>query len=96
MKTKATKKEELVELYLKAPKPKITKSWTRSEEEALQKLKNPDVDLKETAVGCATVQMAKAVGNNLSNLDSPQRGALKLALDNYEEIKQESKLPNVL
>ena len=85
VKTKATKKEDLVEEYLKAPKPTITKSWTKSEEEALLALKNPKVNLKETALGRATVQMARAVGNNLSNLSSPDRNNLRLALQKFDE-----------
>ena len=72
------KKEDMQEAYITTPKPKITKSWTRLEEAALHELMEETVEMKETAVGVATTQMAKAVTNNLSTLDSPTRNALKL------------------
>ena len=86
------RKTDMVEACITTEKPKITKSWTRGEEEALQKLLNQNVAMKETAVGVATTQMAKAVTNNLATLDSPTRSALKTSLQQYYE----SQLPNVL
>jgi hypothetical protein len=62
-------KKDLVEAYCAAPKPKIQKTWCRSEDKALQKMKMEVIALQETAVGVATSQMAQAVTNNLSNLD---------------------------
>ena len=46
VKPKGTKKADLVEAYIAAAKPPIQKSWTRSEEAALQDLKSEHVDLK--------------------------------------------------
>ena len=82
-----TKKKDLVEAYITTPKPPIQKSWTRSEEEALLQLKSTDVSLKDTALGVATIQMARAVGTNLAKVDSPTRAALKQSLLEYEEAK---------
>ena len=80
-----TNLEDLVSAYLKAPKPKIQKSWTNSEEAALRKLKAIDCPLKETALGVATTQMARAVGNNLGILSTPERQSLSPSLADYEE-----------
>jgi hypothetical protein len=83
--TKKTKKEDLIDLYIKTPKPGITKAWTQSEETALEKLKDPQMNLKDTALGVATSQMARAIQHNLAVLDSPQRAALKQSLQEYDE-----------
>ena len=99
VKTKSTKKEELVEAYITAPKPKIQKSWCNSEEEALQSLKNPQMELKHTALGAAALQMARAVSNNLATLPSPERAALRQSLLDYDggRIKDDDDAgPNVI
>ena len=75
------KKRELVDAYVDAPKPKIQTIWSRSEEAALQKLKDEVVELKATEIGVTTPQMARAVTNNLANLDSDSISALKAAID---------------
>lgn len=54
--------------------------WCRSEEAALQRLKEIDVPLKETALGVASNQMAKAVVKNLDQLDDDTISNLKTAL----------------
>jgi hypothetical protein len=41
--------------------------------------------VKETALGVATKQMATAVTNNLSNLDTPTRVLLKRKLEEYDD-----------
>jgi hypothetical protein len=86
-KTKATsaRKRDLVEAYIGATKPKIQKVWTRGEEAALEKLKKQDLPLKETALGVATQQMARAVTNNLAQLDGESMSALKTALEGFDE-----------
>lgn len=89
------RKRDLVEAYCDAPKPKIQATWCRMEEAALQRLKNEVLELKETAVGVATSQMARAVTNNLSNLDPDSIAALKLAIGSLEH-KDEEDGPNVI
>jgi hypothetical protein len=80
----SAKKRELVDAYVDTPKPKIQKTWCRSEEQALQQLKDEVVELKSTKIGVTTSQMARAVttSNNLANLDSESISALKAAIDN--------------
>jgi hypothetical protein len=83
----AKRKTEMVDAYIKAPKPQITKSWTRSEEARLTELLKEDVPIKETALAVATTQMARAVTNNLANLDTPTRASLKRSLQDFEDEK---------
>ena len=92
VKVTATKKRDLVDAYIAAPKPKIQKVWCRSEEAELVALKEQKVPLKDTALGMATTQMAYAVTNNLAQLDQNSMDALKTALQTFED----SKNPNVL
>lgn len=86
------KKADIVDAYTQAPKRKPTKVWSRGEEAKLQELKNSEVELKDTALGVATNQMARAVTNNLGNLDSPTRRALAESLKDFDEMK----VPNVI
>ena len=89
VKPPSSKKRAMVDAYIVAPKPKIQKVWCRSEEAALQALKG-DVTVKETALGVASQQMARAVGNNLSNLDQGSLDLLKTAIEIFEGTKQQS------
>ena len=92
-KAKLKRKEDMIEAYVKTPKPtKIQKTWTDSQEAELQKLKQQVLPMRETAVGVATVQMARAVTNNLAQLDTPTRTELKQSLAEWEE----NNAPNVL
>jgi hypothetical protein len=79
------KKAELVETYIAAPKPKIQTFWCRSEEAALQALKSENITVKDTALGVAASQMARAVTNNLAQLDEASLAALKTAIESLEE-----------
>lgn len=81
-----TKKADLVKLYVATPKPtKPQKVWSRSEEAALQALKVENMPLRNTAVGVATGQMARAVTHNLAQLDDETRAALTKSLQEYED-----------
>jgi hypothetical protein len=82
-----TRKEDLVELYVKAEKPGITKAWTRTKEAELVKLKDPLMDMKHTALGVATTHMANAVCNNMANLATPERTRLLQSLQDYNDMK---------
>jgi hypothetical protein len=81
VKAEGSKKRDLVDAYIEAPKPKIQKVWCRSEEQALTDLKNQNVDLKDTALGLAASQMARAVSLNLNQLDKDAIQSLKEALE---------------
>jgi Na+/phosphate symporter len=90
VKSTSKRKADLIQAYVDAPKPKIQKTWVRSEEAALAKLKEEVVELKETAVGVAASQMAKAVTTNLNHLDEESIAALKKAIDGLDSKVQES------
>jgi hypothetical protein len=96
VKPNSKRKKDLIEAYCDAPKPKMQATWCRMEEAALQRLKNEVLSLKETAVGVATNQMARAVTNNLSNLDSDSIAALRLAIGNLDQEQREEEGPNVI
>lgn len=89
---KAARKKDLVDAYVDAPKPKIQKVWTRGEEKALVVLKMEDLPLIDTALGVATQQMSRAVGNNLAQLNEESMAALKTAIG----IHDENTGPNIL
>jgi hypothetical protein len=76
----SSRKADIVEAYITAKKPPIVKSWKRSEEAALLANKEQTVALKDTALGVATTQMARAVTNNLAQLDEESLATLKSAL----------------
>ena len=88
--TEKTRKADLVQLCVTAPKPKMQKVWCRSEEAALVALKNPQMELKQTALGTAASQMARAVTNSLAQLDDESIAALKTALQDHEEGQAEN------
>ena len=81
----SSKKADLVQTYIDAPKPKIQKVWCRSEEAELQALKSEKVEMKDTALGMAVTQMAPAVTHNLATLDPETRAALKRSLEDFEK-----------
>ena len=89
----STKKKDLIDAYIKAPKPaKPTKIWTKTQETTLQELKSTEVDIKDTALGIAATQMARALTNNVAQLDNEARAALRETLRAYDEDNG----PNVL
>ena len=95
VKAPSSKKKDMVETHVAAARPrKPQKTWTRSEEAALVELKKENLPMKDTAVGVAATQMAKAVTKNLSNLDSETIRSLQQALDahsgNTPDAKEES------
>lgn len=85
MKGDSKRKADTVHAYIKAPKPPIVKTWTRSEEAALQKLKEALIPLRDTALGVAAKQMARAVSKNIDHLDEEELASLKTALDKVDQ-----------
>jgi hypothetical protein len=92
VKPTSQRKNDLIQAYVDAPKPPIKIAWKRSEQAKLDALLEQNVDVRETALGVATKQMANAVTNNLANLDTPTRLLLKRKLDEYHE----NKAPNAI
>ena len=76
----AQKKGDLVIKYSKAPPPKVALPWTDADEEKLQSLKTDDIQIKDTALAVATQQNARALVNNVAQLDQTHRDALLKAL----------------
>jgi DNA-binding transcriptional MerR regulator len=89
VKAVSSKKRDMVDAYIAAPKPKIQKVWCNSEEQKLQDLKSKMVPLKDTALGVATNQMARAVLNNLDNLDKESMAAFREAFETKQANKKE-------
>jgi hypothetical protein len=85
VKTTSNKKKDMVDAYVAAAKPKIQNVWCNSEEKALVALKSEDIMMKDTAVGVAASQMARAVTTNLAQLDEQSRAELKAALASFED-----------
>ncbi len=80
----STRKADIVEAYITANKPPIIKIWTRAEEAALVALQDAAIPLKDTALGVAAGQMARAVSNNLDQLDEDSISTLRNALDTLD------------
>jgi hypothetical protein len=88
----SSKKEDLLAAYYSLPPPLATPSWTQTDEMELVELQSENVDMKDTAIGVSANQMARAVRQNLSNLDPAERAQLKQALDIVDEVDP----PNVI
>jgi hypothetical protein len=85
IKTTATKKKDLIELYIATEKPRPQKSWTRGEEAALAHLKDEDVPMSETLLGVATIEMMESVGNGLLNASDDAINKLESAIQAHKE-----------
>jgi len=76
--------EDLLKEYLKAPVPLKDPEWTMSEEMRLKELLTDDMYAKDTALGTQLKQTAKAITNNIDDLDADSRRELLLALQERE------------
>ena len=70
-------------MYVDAPNPSIV-PWTNLEDDALNALKNAEIELKDTALAVSTNQMANGIKNKVSLLKAPERRNLLNALINSE------------
>ena len=77
-------REKLLEVYLKKDPPKEEPEWTMSEEIRLKELLTEDMYAKDTALGVQLKQTAKALANNIDDLDEESKAELlqKLQGDN--------------
>ena len=62
------------------PPPKKVIPWSEEEEMKLQELKSDDIPFKDTALHVSLKQSAKAVKNNVKNLDEDEASELLQAL----------------
>ena len=76
-------KATLVQMYVDAPNPSIV-PWTNLEDDALNALKNAEIELKYTALAVSTNQMENGIKNKVSLLKAPERRNLLNALINSE------------
>lgn len=85
VKGESTRKKDIVDAYVAAPKPKPVTIWKRAEESELKKLKDELMPIKDTALGVATNQMARAVVLNIDNLQKEELDSLKSAIQKWED-----------
>jgi hypothetical protein len=85
VKPASARKVDLLAAYYNNPPPLPSQLWTPADEMELVSLKADTVGLIDTALGVATTQMARAVRQNLANLDPETRAELKLALEGDED-----------
>jgi hypothetical protein len=85
VKPASAKKIDLLAAYYQNPPPISQPLWSPDDDVELAALKSTNVNMKDTALGVATMQMARAVRQNLSNLDPETRAELRRALDADDE-----------
>ena len=73
-------KKELVKQLLNAPPYNWTEYWTADNEVQSQQLMSYEVPMRDTALGVATSQIARAVSNNIQLLDEEAKQALRASL----------------
>jgi hypothetical protein len=76
----STRKEDLASAYFNHPSPPNVDPWSPEDEMMLVALRSDDINMRDTVLGTATVEMACAVQKNLANLDPETRAELKRAL----------------
>jgi len=85
MMKKSTKpKEELLKAYLSAPAPKKASEWSMAEEMELKELLTVDMHAKYTALGVQLKQTAKAITNNIHDLDDESAAKLLQVLQDRQ------------
>jgi hypothetical protein len=80
----SAKKAELLAAYFAHPLPPPSQDWSPEEEMELVALQSETIDMKDTAIGVATNQMARAVVQNLANIDPEMLAQLKEAVDQMD------------
>jgi len=78
-------REKLLKAYLGAPVPLKEPDWSMSEEMKLKGLLTDDMYAKDTAIGVQLRQTAKAITNNIEDLDRDSRQELLQALQVKEK-----------
>ena len=84
VKPTSSKKIDLLTAYYNHPSPNTLaprEQWTDADEIELVALRSDNINMRDTALGVATTQMARAVTLNLKNLDADTRAELMRALE---------------
>jgi len=77
---KSANKAVVLTAILLAPPPEPLTDWTKDEEDRLHQLLHGEIKFKDTALGVALKQKAKAVRHNVSELDREEATELLQAL----------------
>lgn len=85
-------KPELLQAYFDAPVPASAEAWRHVDEAGLIHLKCDPIPMQETAVAVAANQMARAVANNIAQLDDKVRRSLMDSLSSGNTDGGESTL----
>ena len=89
-KTSTANKTELLEAYLSCTRIAIPPAWSEANEAELQALKNTEIEFKDTALAVSLKQKAKAVVNNIDELDETEVKNLMQALINRSAANPDS------
>jgi hypothetical protein len=76
----SSKKPDLLASYYNSPPPLSPELWTLANEIELVALKSGAIDMKDTAIGIRTVQMARGVKQNVAYLDPAMQAELLVVL----------------
>jgi hypothetical protein len=88
-----TKKRELVQAYTEAPKPPIQPIWKRSEQQAMDALREDEnVPLQSTALGAAANRMVRNLKNSMGYIDADALKELEAIIQARKELDN----PNAL
>jgi len=78
-------RDKLLKAYLSVPAPLKDPDWSMSEEIRLKELLTEDMYAKDTAIGVQLRQTAKAISNNIDDLDKESRDELMRVLQSKQE-----------
>jgi len=78
-------RDKLLKAYLSAPASLKDPDWSMSEEIRLKQLLTEDMYAKDTAIGVQLRQTAKAISNNIDDLDEESRVELLRVLQSKQE-----------
>jgi len=89
-------REKLLKAYLGAPVPLKEPEWSVTEEIQLKQLLTQDMYAKDTAIGVQLKQTAKAIVNNIDDLDDESKAELlhKLQGDQREQRMRDNEFGN--
>jgi len=90
-------REKLLKAYLGAPVPLKEPEWSVTEEIQLKQLLTQDMYAKDTAIGVQLKQTAKAIVNNIDDLDDEPKAELlhKLQGDQREQCMRDNEFGNI-
>jgi hypothetical protein len=88
VKPTSSKKADLLTAYYNHPSPQNAVPWGPEDEMKLVELQSVNVNMEDTALGVATVQMARAVQQHLDKVDAATKAQLRLALNADDSVDE--------